>query len=153
MYITRPVRDPAGPRLPRGAPGPSVADRVVINLRQVLPVWMQIRLKFRSLTTDAPVLRPARSYRAANNLSPPLPPPSPASERGAQPSPSGGGGRGEGGPRALARVQRMLQTSAKCEASRAYGAASAVFNEYANRSPDSPRVPATEREREREREE
>jgi len=45
----------------------------------------------------------------------------------------------------------MLQTSAKCEASRAYGAASAVFNEYANRSPDSPRVPATERERERER--
>jgi len=97
MYITRPVRDPAGPRLPRGAPGPSVADRVVINLRQVLPVWMQIRLKFRSLTTDAPVLRPARSYRAANNLSPPLPPPLPGQR--ARRAAISIWGRGEGGGR------------------------------------------------------
>lgn len=34
----------------------TATDPVVINLRQVATIRMQIRLKFRSLTTDAPVL-------------------------------------------------------------------------------------------------
>lgn len=47
---------------------PEPADRVVINLRQVLTVRMQIRLKFRSLTTDARFFR-RRSYRATSSPS------------------------------------------------------------------------------------
>lgn len=46
-YIARPVE---------AARRRDVADPVVINLRQVATVRMQIRLKFRSLTTDASVL-------------------------------------------------------------------------------------------------
>jgi len=45
-YLARPKGGLAMPWL-------AMADRVVINLRQVAAVRMQIRLKFRSLTTDA----------------------------------------------------------------------------------------------------